>query len=116
MKLSAMNPVKQHRRSTNGKDTVNPRQPLVIEAHVFHDVKHGGMFDRVEGFSEVQLEENYFFFGRLALINIFKCPRKAILDRSPLDKSVLISMDYLQNNFLEAVGKDFGDYLETTIE
>ena len=41
---------------------------------------------------------------------------ETILNRSPLDESVLISMNYLQDDFLETVGKDFGDYLETTVE
>ena len=53
MKLAARNPVKQHRRSASGENTINPRQPLVVEAHVFHDVKHGGVFNYIVGFGEI---------------------------------------------------------------
>src|SRR5215216_5564516 len=40
------------------------------------------------------------------LVIIFKGPSETILNRPSLDKSVLISVDYLQDNFLETVGQD----------
>ena len=100
MKLSARNPVKQHRRSASGKNTINPRQPFVVEAHVFHDVKHGGMLDHVESFGEIQLKKNNLSLRGLTLMNVLEGPGEIVLDRAPFDETVLVFMNYLQDDTL----------------
>ena len=38
------------------------------------------------------------------------------MDGSATYESILVAMDDLKNDFLESIGKDFGDQLETTVK
>ena len=42
-------------------------------------------------------------------MNVLKRPCKTILNGSPFEETILIPMDDFKNDFLQTVGKDFGD-------
>ena len=52
----------------------------------------------------------------LALIYIFKCPRKAVLDGPLFQKTVLVAVYDLQNNFLQPISQEFSDDFKTSIK
>ena len=83
---------------------------------MLHDVDHGIVLNCVERLSKIQLKQNNRSLGGLALVNVLKCPRKTILYRSPTDESILVTVDNLQNDFLETVSQEFGNELKTAIK
>ena len=82
---------------------------------MFHNVDHGIILDHVESFGEIQLKQNNRSLGGLALVNVLKCPCKTILYRSPTYESILVTMDNLQNDFLETVSQELGNELKAAI-
>ena len=74
------------------------------------------MLNSIKSFGKVQFEEDNFFLGGLTLVYVLTCPRKAVVDRSPAEKTVLVTMNNFQDNLLEAVGQEFGNPFKTTIE
>jgi hypothetical protein len=58
------------------------------------------VFNGVEGFCEVQLNQNNLLSGLVTLMNKFKSPGQTILDGSRLDESILVFMNQGQDDRL----------------
>ena len=67
------------------------------------------MLDGIKGLREIKLQDNDWSFGSLALVDVLECPCEAILDRAPLDETILIHVNKLENDTLKMISKDFGD-------
>ena len=74
------------------------------------------MFYGIERFGEVQLKQNNWLLRVLALIYIFKCPRKTVLDGPLFQKTVLVAVYDLQDNFLQPISEEFCDDFKTTVK
>ena len=81
-----------------------------------HNVDHGIVLDRVESFGEIQLKQNNRSLGGLALVNVLKCPCKAILYRSSTDESILVTVDNFQNDLLHTVGQELSNEFKAAVE
>ena len=65
-----------------------------------HDLNHWFMLNRVERLRKIQLQDTTLTPRRVTLMNELKGPRQAVLDRPPLEKTILITMNNFKNNFL----------------
>ena len=74
------------------------------------------MFNRIKGLGKVKLEEDYLPSGGLTLVDIFKTPRQTILDRPPLNETVLVPVDDLKDNFLQPMSQDFHEDFQATVK
>ena len=74
------------------------------------------MFDHVKSLGKVKLEEDYLPSRGLTLVNIFKAPRQTILDRPPLNETVLVLVDDLKDMFLQPISQDFRDDFQETVK
>ena len=79
---------------------------------MFENLKDELMFHRIKCLFKIQLENNYWFLGLIALVQVFQSPPNTILNGSRLDKSVLILVNTLHNLQLQPVGYYFGQKLE----
>ena len=58
------------------------------------------MLDRVESFGEIQLKKNNLSLRGLTLMNVLEGPGETVLDRASFDETVLVFMNYLQDDTL----------------
>ena len=58
------------------------------------------MFDRVEGFSEIQLQDRNFTSRGLTLMNEVVRPRNTILNRTAFQEPILVAVYDLEDDLL----------------
>ena len=74
-----------------------------------HDVDHRIMANGVKGFCKIQFEQYDAPFRCKALMDILEGPSEAILDRSPTNEAILVTMNNSQDEFLQPVSKELSN-------
>ena len=74
------------------------------------------MLNCVEGFGKVKFQEYNFSLRSLALMYVLERPRQTIMDGSPTKVSVLVVMNYLQDDFLQTICQNLGDHFKAAVE
>lgn len=75
------------------KDPLHPRVPSIIEASVFMDGEMASPVHRVEGFTEVNLNDNGGGFSGTTTPEKVRCMDDVLIDASAAKETRLISID-----------------------
>lgn len=74
------------------------------------------MFNFIEGFFKVKLENEDFLVRVMTEVKVFKGPCKAVLNISVFDEPILVPVNKGNDDILEPVGQKLGDEFHGTIE
>jgi len=81
-----------------------------------HDLNHRFMLNCIERPRKINLQDTTLSPRGLALVDVLEGPSQAVLDRPPFEKAVLVSVDDLEDNFLQSINKQFSYKLQATVK
>jgi hypothetical protein len=111
----ARNAIEEHSGVPRGEDGIHPCAPALVEPSGVEDVKKTRPINRVEGFLEIDFEDNRRSFFEMAATKEVSRVDNVFRDASPREETRLVGIDERVNGGLQASSKDFRDRLHDAV-
>jgi hypothetical protein len=111
----ARNAIEEHSGVSRGEDGIHPGVPAFVKTPGAEDVKKTRPIDRVEGFLEINFEDNRRSFFKVAATKEVSRVNNVLRNASPREETSLVSVDKRVNGGLQASSKDFRDRLHDAV-
>jgi hypothetical protein len=111
----ARNAIEEHSGESRREDGIHPGAPAFVKTPGAEDVKKARPIDRVEGFLEIDFEDNRGSFFKVAAMKEVSRVNNVFQNASPREETHLVSVDKRVNGGLQASSKDFRDRLHDAV-
>jgi hypothetical protein len=105
----AWNAIEEHSGVSRREDGIHPGAPAFVKTPGAEDVKKARPIDRVEGFLEIDFEDNRWSFSKVAATKEVSRINNVLRNASPREETSLVSVDKRVNGGLQSSSKDFCD-------